>query len=623
VKKHVGRRPGRRHVRSFSAAFMAAVLFGGLVTVPPAGAAGTCTDLLKPEVVPAEDLEAGMTGLGWTAVKGRNPVSFNVEILEVLEDGVAPGVPFVLIEVSGPVIRNTGGIAAGFSGSPIYIGGTWAATVAYGYAFADHRIGGAVPAEHMLRLFDLPEASTARAARDVAPYELPIPNAVRLPQWMRQSVARATGQPAGSLPTTAEQLKIPMAVSGLQARRRAELQTDLDEKHWPTVVTPGSTATGAPSGVPPAPLEPGEPLAGVLSYGDITMAGIGTTSAICGNLALGFGHPFFFSGPISMGLHAANVATVVRDPSHTFGPFKIAKVAEHHGRLDQDRLVGVRGIEGATVDVAAVNSDFDNLDLGTNRAGTTNVVFQEAFPLVSLYHALGNWDRVFDRIGEGTLRMALTLNGRRAGGEPFMVNREDMNFSDFDVAFPASHDMYSILRTIQDNPFEDVVFDSVSLTGSITQEELRSTITRVQSSTSLRPAFRVRQEIRVRPGRLIRLRVFLERADGSDWTVDMAVRMPANAGSRAVLRVEGGGFDDGYYYYFGPATRDRAPSGTEGHIDPPDDFDDMIDRIQSQAHANDIIATLFSRNEELLRERRQAQEEIVMGRQTFPVVVVR
>jgi hypothetical protein len=621
VEKHVGRRPGRRHVRSFSAAIMAAVLFGGLVTVPSAVAAGTCTDLDKPPVVPAEDLEAGLTGVGWTAVKGQTPVSFDVEILEVLEDGVAPGVPFVLIEVSGPVIDETGGIAAGFSGSPIYIGGVWAATVAYGLAFADQTIGGAVPAENMLRLFNLPEASTARAARDVAPFELPIPNAVRLPQWMRQSVARATGQPAAAMPTTAEQLKIPMAVSGLNARRRGELQTDLDEKHWPTVVTRGSTARAVPSGTPLTPLAPGEPLAGVLSYGDITMAGIGTTSETCGNLALGFGHPYFFHGAVSMGMHAANVATVVRDPSNVMGPFKIAKVAEHHGRLDQDRLVGVRGIEGAAVELASVTSDFDNLDLGTSRTGTSSVVFQEVFPLVSLYHAMGNWDVVFDRIGEGTLRMAFTLNGTRAGGDPFVVTRDDMNFSDFDVTFPASHDMYSILRTIQDNPFEDVVFDSVSLTGSITQEELRSTITKVQSSTSLQPTYKVREAIRVRRGRLIRLRVFLERADGSDWTTEMTVRVPVDSRPRGELRVEGGGFDDGYYYYFGPATRDRAPSGTEGFIDPPDDFDDMVDRIESQAHAYDIIATLFPRNEGLRRERRQAQEEIIMGRQAFRVVV--
>jgi hypothetical protein len=270
-----------------------------------------------------------------------------------------------------------------------------------------------------------------------------------------------------------------------------------------------------------------------------------------------------------------------------------------------------------------VASDFDNLDLGTTRAGTSNVVFQELFPLVSLYHALGNWDRVFDRIGEGTIRMAFTLNGTRAGDVPFQVTRDDMNFSDFDVTFPASHDMYSILRTIQDNPFEDVVFDSVSLTGAITQEELRSTITMVKSATSLQPTYKVREEVRVRPGLLIRLRVYLERADGSDWRTDMTVRVPVDARPRGELRVEGGGFDDGYYYYFGPATRDQAPSGTEGFFDPPDDFDDMIDRIEGQAHAYDIIATLFPRNEGIRKERRQAQEEIIMGRQSFRVRVVR
>ena len=49
----------------------------------------------------------------------------------------------------------------------------------------------------------------------------------------------------------------------------------------------------------------------------------------------------------------------------------------------------------------------------------------------------------------------------------------------------------------------------------------------------------------------------------------------------------------------------------------------MLFRSAMMSHAYDIIATLFPRHAEFRRERRKPQEEIVMGRQVFQVVVVR
>ena len=83
-----------------------------------------------------------MMATGWTVVEGSDPVSFDVEILGVLPDGIAPGVDFILVHTSGPVIDETGGIAAGFSGSPVYIGGDLVGAIAYGFSAADQTFGG-------------------------------------------------------------------------------------------------------------------------------------------------------------------------------------------------------------------------------------------------------------------------------------------------------------------------------------------------------------------------------------------------------------------------------------------------------------------------------------------------
>ena len=46
-------------------------------------------------------------------------------------------------------------------------------------------------------------------------------------------------------------------------------------------------------------------MSSVISYGDLTSAGIGTLTATCGNEDLMFGHPFFWDGKTTMGMNGA------------------------------------------------------------------------------------------------------------------------------------------------------------------------------------------------------------------------------------------------------------------------------------------------------------------------------
>ena len=67
-----------------------AVLLGGVISAPAGSAAELCSS--TPDVFPVADLAPGMMATGWTVVEGSDPVSFDVEILGVLPDGIAPGV---------------------------------------------------------------------------------------------------------------------------------------------------------------------------------------------------------------------------------------------------------------------------------------------------------------------------------------------------------------------------------------------------------------------------------------------------------------------------------------------------------------------------------------------------
>jgi hypothetical protein len=150
-----------------------------------APAVGTCTT--PPTTVPVASLTPGTMAVGWTAVSGQTPVSFDVEILGVLPDGIAPGLDFVLIQVSGANVDPFGGIADGMSGSPVYIGSDLVGAVSYGFTGGDHSIGGLTPADDMVALLNYPDASVPTFA--------PV---VSVPEGLRAAAADASRENASA-----------------------------------------------------------------------------------------------------------------------------------------------------------------------------------------------------------------------------------------------------------------------------------------------------------------------------------------------------------------------------------------------------------------------------------------
>src|SRR6516165_5209276 len=126
------------------------VLAGVLLIAPPLVAA--------PQWFPLAQITSGMTGVGKTVVHGIRVSEFSVRVLGVLPNA-GPAGDLVLFRASGPAIESVGGLAAGMSGTPIYIGGRIAGAFSYALPFADPMIGLFTPIEDMLK--DIP----ARAMR--------------------------------------------------------------------------------------------------------------------------------------------------------------------------------------------------------------------------------------------------------------------------------------------------------------------------------------------------------------------------------------------------------------------------------------------------------------------------
>jgi hypothetical protein len=595
---------------------VAALLLGSAFSAPATTAAELCSDV--PDVFPVADLEAGMTATAWTVVEGTEPVSFDVEILGVVPDGIAAGVDFVLVHTSGAVIDQTGGIAFGFSGSPVYIGDQLVGSISYGFGAADQTYGGVTPAEDMLRLLSYPSGTGALGATE-ALRRPTFSREVRVPTSLRAQAAASLDTSVAAVPTVAAPLKLPLGVSGLNARGMRKFSKTLRLGGLPVV--PYRAGAAAVTPLAAEPLEPGDAVGAALSVGDLTAAGVGTLTAVCDDLVLAFGHPFNFDGApgsYPMAMYGADVLAVVPDPSNLVGPFKIANLGDLHGVIDQDRLLGIRGVEGVEPTGVPVTSVVWNPDLVSGREGQTTIFRQElgGFPVlpdIAAFHLLANEDVVFDRIGGGSVRLRFEVEGFGPDGEPFRLVRRNLWFSDFDASFESIFEMYTFLFELQDNPFGPVVFTSVEIDAEITQEELTSEIVGLRSASSLQPVLRERSVLRVRPGDTIRLEVaLLEEGDLEPELVEMLVTVP-RARFGGGLVVQGGSGTSCLFCSFADGEEEEPAPAT---------FAELLSDLRRTDRNDDLIATLVVGSGTTRRSKVRA-DTVVLGSEDLEIEIVR
>jgi hypothetical protein len=296
--------------------------------------------------------------------------------------------------------------------------------------------------------------------------------------------------------------------------------------------------------------------------------------------------------------------------------FKLAEVGEPHGTLDQDRLAAVRGVEGVFPALTDIDSFTESPDLGTSRVGETKVALRDAMPFVTAFHTLSNLDVVYDGIRGGSSRISWVATGHREDGTPFTVTREDMYHSGFDITFESIFEMWFDLESLVFFPDETVTFDSVDIEGSVTEEDLRATIVKVLTKSTLQPVLKERTTLRAAPGTDITVRAILERADGSTFPVDLTLRVPKGRRADGILRVKGMGSSG--FGFFGPDNGEPPDPVDEE----PETIDSIIEDIEGAPHAFDLVATLFPSSPVFKKQKTLAQDEIVLGTKVVQIDVV-
>jgi hypothetical protein len=502
-----------------------AAALAALARSATAAAPGEC-----PEILPTSSVTAGMTGEGWTVSTGTVPETFDVTVLGVLKNGVGPGRDMIVVDTSSPAVDAAGGIWFGMSGSPVYIGGKLAGVLAFGLSEGPSSIAGLTPASDVVTVANYP-AAAARA----------LSSSVRLPRSLARTVARRANRLPADVSTLAR-LKMPVSVSGVNARGLKRVQKLLTRRHVAAVVHAGASADAGDS----APLDevvPGGNFAAALSYGDVTMGGVGTTSYVCDGKAVAFGHPLFQTGKTHMGANVADALTVVDDPIG--GPFKLANITGSIGLLDQDRTAGIRARLGTDVPTVPVVTSLRSLDTGLARLGETDVAFLDALPDLAFTHLFSNVDSVLDAVGPGSAKYTWTVRGNRKDGTPWKLQRGNVYVSDFDIAFDSGSELASELAEIAAFRREKVTISDISLSGTVTQDVHRLDLVRLEVKRHGR-FVKVRDTLAASPRETLQFRAVLEPSDGGDLRlVPFSLRMPHSIANGAFIQVSGGTSGEG------------------------------------------------------------------------------
>jgi len=573
--------------RAAAAAITGLALLGGgaAITSSPANAADPVEDCAVPvevatEVAPADPV----TGL--TVDTGTVPEGFTGEILGVINDGIAPGLPMVMARLSSAEIDRAG-IWQGMSGSPVYAeDGRLIGAVAYGLAWGPSPVAGITPFEEMDNFLSTD-----------------VPTTVKIGDRMAARIAAKTDVTARQARQGFEQLPMPMGFSGVSQRRLDQMQGE-DGPEF--IKSRGAMAMGAASSAAaaaPEDLVAGGNLGAAISYGDITAGGVGTVTSVCEGRLVGFGHPMGYFGKTTLGMMPAEAVYVQEDP---VGPgFKVANMGLPAGTIDQDRLSGISGPFGEDVVPAQTDiSSYVTYD-GRERTGTSHSLVGDFNADVTFSQLLANHDRVVDAWQEGSEAATFSIEGTDANGDPFDIDWSEQYVSSFDISYESSWELAETVFLL--GQMEDVTVDNIDATADVSDD---TSVWRLKNVQQKRGGAWVtlgrRQPAVVKPGGTLRLRATLV-GGGHTEQLPLTLAVPRKASRSGFLEVTGG------------------LSSWENDIYDADTPAELEEAVAAMTANDQVNASLrfFKRGPDIIREHTSKSQDLAVRGRTWAEVLVR
>jgi hypothetical protein len=177
------------------------------------------------ELFPLADIKPGLKGIGRTIFQGEQVEEFQVEILGVLKNVLAPKRDLIMARLSGGPLAKTG-VIAGMSGSPVYIDGKLVGAVAISFPFSKEPLAGITPIQQMVQV--VPEEKSQTPTHAALPLEFRLAGTTN---DLRESARLIPGQdfgpetlrayfPATEAGISYPNAEIPLRFGGLAPRGR-------------------------------------------------------------------------------------------------------------------------------------------------------------------------------------------------------------------------------------------------------------------------------------------------------------------------------------------------------------------------------------------------------------------
>ena len=392
-------------------ALIIAACAGMLVTTSP-----TAFALDGVPTLTVSQLSPGMRGIGKTVVVGTDVDTFDFEILGILEKGGFNGGPMILIRCWGSAIEKSGGIAGGYSGSPLFIDGKLIGALSAGWYFTEGDIAGVTPIHEMLKTFNYPESPRMKSGEGggtllkETTLSKPISHSGHTfgKVLLAQSEKQLEGCEFSDDTLVMVESKTPLVVGGLSDKYFPLVKEALENRMPYFEVIQGPASGRIPTNLTGAKLEPGAAIGVQLVSGDIDMTAIGTLTYIDDQgRILAFGHPFMQKGYIEMPLASARIIKTVPSIQRSF---KMGEAIEMVGRIEQDRGTCVAGHIGVMADTLDIKVTVKDEDIDWKNTYQCKVIRDgDMMPFYWLIPPLEALGRTMDRSGGGLINVTFKV----------------------------------------------------------------------------------------------------------------------------------------------------------------------------------------------------------------------
>lgn len=449
-------------------------------------------------IMPVTKIKAGMEGVAYTVISGTEITPFKVSIVGVLPRKTNPK-NLILFKIEDEEVNKSGGIAAGMSGSPIYIDGKLIGAIGYGWSFSERSLGLATPIEDMISALNWPERLPKIGISNIIPAKPLSPDLEEIPSDKNEgttlikdatvskditslkTITTVYNQEYCNTLTPAElfsfsskerldifstkkllPLGMPILADGMSPR----IVKLLEKKLGQTIIPLGSSNSSSKSVNYNAKPKPGAAMGVALAWGDIQVSGIGTLSALdkTGRF-IAFAHPMLNAGAVAYPLTEASIIKIIPSLSSTF---KLGSIGNIIGVVTQDRPVAIAGKIGQFAAASSYVLNFHDSDTGKNVVKRFQTV-ADSFtgPALGSSGMTALIENEWGRSGEGTAVVKYKISG---GNLDKGWERENIFFSDENLTNSILSEFEVLTKIFSLNQFQEIRPFGVDFDVKVTRE---------------------------------------------------------------------------------------------------------------------------------------------------------